>query len=128
MLKEALRILQASGDLYGVETEINLVGETVEAQCNEEWIQWLEEIKDESPYLSEVLNTIPLKASEDVTYMINEVQNQGGSATFMVFGTALKNGHHHHEFDFEEDVLQVAVDAFARLILKRSQQTEEGTN
>ncbi|MFI8688044.1 amidohydrolase [Rossellomorea sp. NPDC077527] len=125
MLKEAQRILQASGDLYGVETEINLVGDTVEARCNEEWIQWLQEVKEESPYLSEVVNTVPLKASEDVTYMINEVQRLGGSATFMVFGTPLKNGHHHHEFDFEESVLQVAVDAFARLILKQSQQIEE---
>ncbi|MGM0854991.1 MAG: amidohydrolase [Bacillota bacterium] len=122
MLKEALRILQASGDLYSMNTEIDVVGETVEAECNKEWIAWLKEAVQDSPVISEVLDGLPLKASEDVTYMMNEVQNQGGSATFMVFGTGLKNGHHHHQFDFEEGVLNVAVDAFARLILKLSHQ------
>jgi aminobenzoyl-glutamate utilization protein A len=128
MMKEARRILQASGDLYGVETKIDVVGETLEAECDQEWIQWLTEVADESPYLSEVFDALPLKASEDVTYMINEVQEKGGSTTFMVFGTGLKNGHHHHEFDFEEGVLQVAVDAFARLILKQAHLKEEGIN
>ncbi|MGM0754115.1 MAG: amidohydrolase [Bacillota bacterium] len=128
MLKEALRILQASGDLYGVETGIDVVGKTVEAACNPEWIQWLKEVGEESPFISEILDDIPLKASEDVTYMINEVQNQGGSATFMVFGTSLENGHHHQQFDFDEGVLKVAVDAFARLILKLSRQKEEVTS
>ncbi|MGF3105044.1 amidohydrolase [Rossellomorea sp. DUT-2] len=125
MVEEALRILQASGDLYGVKTVIDVVGETVEAACNPEWIQWLKEVGEESPFLSEIHNGLPLKASEDVTYMMNEVQNQGGKATFMVFGTGLKNGHHHHQFDFEEGVLAVAVDAFARLILKLSHLKEE---
>ncbi|MGG4169065.1 amidohydrolase [Rossellomorea vietnamensis] len=124
MLKEALRILRASGELYGVETVLDVVGDTVEAECNQEWIQWLHEAAEASPIISEIHDVLPLKASEDVTYMINEVQKQGGSATFMVFGTELKNGHHHHAFDFEEGVLQVAVDAFARLILKRSYQKE----
>lgn len=128
MVREARRILQASGDLHGVETNIEVVGETMEAECDHEWIQWLTEVAEESPYLSEVLDALPLKASEDVTYMIDEVQKQGGSATFMVFGTPLKNGHHHEEFDFDEGVLQVAVDAFARLILKRSHLKEEGIN
>ncbi|TMU84277.1 amidohydrolase [Bacillus sp. BHET2] len=125
MLKEALRILQASGDLYGVEAEIDVVGETVEAECNPEWIQWLKEAEKDSPLIYDVRESLPLKASEDVTYMINQVQQQGGSATFMVFGTPLENGHHHHEFDFEEGVLKVAVDALARLILKLSHQKEE---
>ncbi|MDT9026496.1 amidohydrolase [Rossellomorea yichunensis] len=128
MQKEALRILQASGNLYGVETGIDVVGETVEAACNPEWIQWLKEVGEESPFISEIHDGLPLKASEDVTYMMNEVQNQGGKSTFMVFGTGLKNGHHHHQFDFEEGVLTVAVDAFARLILKLSHQKEEVTS
>lgn len=128
MQTEALRILQASGDLYGVETVIDVVGETVEAACNPEWIQWLKEVGKESPFISEIHDGLPLKASEDVTYMMNEVQNQGGKATFMVFGTGLENGHHHHRFDFEEGVLTVAVDAFARLILKLSHLKEEVTS
>lgn len=128
MQKEALRILKASGDLYGVETRIDMVGETVEAACDPEWIQWLKDVGGESPYISEIHDGLPLKASEDVTYMINEVQNQGGKATYMVFGTTLKNGHHHHRFDYEEGVLNVAVDALARLILKLSHLKEEVTS
>jgi aminobenzoyl-glutamate utilization protein A len=121
MLEEAKRILQAAGGLYNVATRIEIVGETVEATCDSEWIQWIKEISGESALITEVSNSMPLKASEDVTYMINEVQQQGGKATYMVFGTSLKNGHHHSQFDFEEGVLEVAVDAFIRLISKLSQ-------
>ncbi|MBM7585732.1 aminobenzoyl-glutamate utilization protein A [Bacillus pakistanensis] len=120
MLEEAKRILQSAGGLYNVATRIETVGETIEAACNSEWIHWIKEISSESPLITDVSSSMSLKASEDVTYMINEVQKQGGKATYMVFGTSLKNGHHHSRFDFEEGVLEVAVDAFIRLISKLS--------
>ncbi|MEG9295822.1 amidohydrolase [Mangrovibacillus sp. Mu-81] len=118
MLNEAERIIRASANLYDVGVVIEKVGNTVEAACDHEWFEWLREVCKESSRITEVHESVPLKASEDVTYMINEVQRHGGKATFMIFGTPLKKGHHHEGFDFEEDVLTIAVDAFARLILK----------
>jgi aminobenzoyl-glutamate utilization protein A len=118
MLNEAERIIMASAGLHDVEAAIDKVGNTVEATCDHVWFEWLSEICKESRQITEVHESMPLKASEDVTYMINEVQRHGGKATFMIFGTPLKKGHHHKRFDFEEGVLTVAVDAFARLILK----------
>lgn len=118
MLNEAERIIMASAGLHDVGAVIDKVGNTVEAACDHEWFEWMSEICKESSRITEVQESMPLKASEDVTYMINEVQRNGGKATFMIFGTPLKVGHHHKRFDFEEDVLTIAVDAFARLILK----------
>jgi aminobenzoyl-glutamate utilization protein A len=54
--------------------------------------------------------------SEDVTYMINRVQEQGGKATYLIFGTPLTAGHHHPEFDYQEGVLSTAVETLARII------------
>lgn len=124
MVEEAMRILHASGELYGVETEIETVGNTVEADCDQEWIQWLSEVAGQSSYITEVNEAMPLNASEDVTFMINRVREHGGKATYMVFGTPIIEGHHHAAFDYDEDVMSVGVAAFAQIICKFTQQKE----
>lgn len=49
-----------------------------------------------------------LGGSEDVTYMMNEVENNGGKALHFMFGSDLKAGHHNSKFDFDEDTLEMA--------------------
>ncbi|WP_318036089.1 hypothetical protein [Halobacillus salinarum] len=52
--------------------------------------------------------------------MTNEVQKNGGKATYMLFGSSLPYGHHHPSFDFEEDALVTALDTLIQIIRRRS--------
>ncbi len=55
--------------------------------------------------------------SEDATLMMARVQQHQGQASYVVFGTQLAAGHHNEKFDFDEQVLAIAVETLARTAL-----------
>ncbi|WP_339145532.1 MULTISPECIES: amidohydrolase [unclassified Sutcliffiella] len=117
MEDEAIRIIQHAATLHGVEADIQVVGKGVEAASETGWKEFLEAAISRSDRVIKVRETLPLKASEDVTYMLNHVRERGGKATYFIFGTPLAAGHHHPLFDYEEKVLEVAVDVYVSSIL-----------
>ncbi|WHX42717.1 amidohydrolase [Mesobacillus sp. AQ2] len=116
MAEKATRILQAAADMHDVICTIEPVGLTEVVVCNEELIPKITEWCAESEYVKEVLPSVTVSGSEDVSLMMNRVQQHGGKATYMLFGTKLDHPHHHPEFDFQEEVLLVAVDTFISII------------
>ncbi|MUV36706.1 Indole-3-acetyl-aspartic acid hydrolase [Lentibacillus sp. JNUCC-1] len=116
MQTEAKRILKASGDLHGVETHINMMGRALNGKCDPVWKTIIPEALKETSVVTDVWEHGELGASEDVTYMMEAVQQQGGKATFMLFPSPLPAGHHHPAFDFEEHAMTTAVAAFVSMI------------
>ena len=118
MVKEALRIIEASAAIYDVKVEIDIVGTAPSAECSQEWVEIVQKACSSSKSVTKVIPTLPLGASEDVTFMLERVKNKGGLATYMVFGSPLPAGHHHPSFDFDEKVLPTAVESFSRILLE----------
>ena len=52
--------------------------------------------------------------------MMRRVQDTGGAAAYLIYGTPLAAGHHHRRFDYDESALTVAVNALAYLICAES--------
>ncbi|MES1044449.1 amidohydrolase [Heyndrickxia oleronia] len=117
MFNEAKRMIHATGDMYGVQTKMEVVGHAIDGTCDNEWVKRVEKVASQSKCIKNVHPVLPLGASEDVTYMMKKVQNNGGKATYLIFGTPLVNGHHHQAFDFDERVLPIAVEVIGRLII-----------
>jgi aminobenzoyl-glutamate utilization protein A len=124
MAEEANRIIQASGDLYGVRAETEIAGTAISSKCDEELIKLIEEACTGSSFITEVIPSLPLGASEDVTFMIDHVQKQGGLATFMIFPSPLPAGHHHPSFDFDEKAIPCAIDALLRTAISYGNKEE----
>ncbi|NLP53146.1 amidohydrolase [Bacillus sp. RO1] len=120
MEDEAAKIIQHTAAIYGVECDIRLVGKGVEASSEQGWKEFLDDATKNSKLVNKVMETLPLKASEDVAYMLNHVRDRGGKATYFIFGTPLAAGHHHPQFDYEEKVLEVALDVYISSILSLS--------
>ncbi|WP_456275112.1 amidohydrolase [Bacillus sp. AK128] len=120
MREEALRIIKATSSLYDVKENIDIVGFAPSAECNQEWVSLIEKACTNSDRIKGVIPVLPLGASEDVTFMINHVQKQGGLATYLVFASPLPAGHHHPSFDFDESVIPVAIETMARIIIEVS--------
>ncbi|WP_404356349.1 amidohydrolase [Cytobacillus firmus] len=116
MAEKATRILQAAADMHDVSCTLEAVGVTEVVVCDEELIPKITEWCASSELVKEVLPSVPVSGSEDVSFMMNRVQKHGGKATFMLFGTKLDYPHHHPQFDFEEDALLVAVDAYIHIL------------
>ncbi|WP_317849244.1 amidohydrolase [Sutcliffiella horikoshii] len=120
MEDEATKIIQHSAAIYGVECDIRIVGKGVEATSEQGWKEFLEDATKSSKLVKMVKETLPLKASEDAAYMLNHVRDRGGKATYFIFGTPLAAGHHHPLFDYDEKVLEVALDVYISSILSLS--------
>ncbi|GAA0316574.1 M20 family metallo-hydrolase [Bacillus carboniphilus] len=117
MIEEAERIISSTAGIYDVQVELEVVTTAISADCNAEFISIIEEACTSSSSITKVHPSLPLGASEDVSFMINRVQQHGGLATFMIFGSPLPAGHHHPYFDFDEKVIPVAVETFSRILL-----------
>ncbi|WP_100399027.1 amidohydrolase [Bacillus sp. FJAT-44742] len=111
MYEEAERIVKASASLYGVDSAISIVGEGISAECDNDFISFIEKAADQSKWLEKPMKQISAGASEDATHMIKRVQESGGKATYMIYGTPLAAGHHHPSFDYDEDVLLTGLSA-----------------
>ena len=57
----------------------------------------------------EVLDETNVQGSEDATYLMGQVQARGGQASYVAFGSPFRGGHHHPQWDFDEDLLLRAV-------------------
>lgn len=57
-----------------------------------------------------------LGGSEDITYMMNRVEENGGKSIHFGYGTELSAAHHNDKFDFEEKTLHMAFDALTNTI------------
>jgi len=118
MQEEAIRMIKAAADMHQVNCEIDHVGITVPFTCDEAVVPIIQDACKDSIYVKEILPEAAVSGSEDASFMINRVQDHGGKATYMLFGTKLDFPHHHPAFDFQEEVLPVAVETFTNIIRK----------
>lgn len=109
MVTEAKRMIKAAADLYNVEVEIEEVGGAPSCSLNEDMGEEIYEIALASNKFQEVVPKVNLGASEDCSYFMERVQQLGGKAVYMMYGSTLKAGHHNSAFDFNEDCMAKAV-------------------
>lgn len=117
MMNEALRIIQSAALMYGVKEHTEVVGRSIKAVCDSDLAKLVYDIGSKVKQTSKIVMSQPFFASEDVTYMMEEVQKNGGKATYLLFGTELAAGHHHPAFDFNEKTITFAVEVYGNLLI-----------
>lgn len=121
----AQSVIAGSAAMYGVQAEVLMMGAATASAPSPEWVKFLREQATQVPGVREAIDRVAAPAgSEDATLMMARVQQQRGLASYMVFGTALSAGHHNEKFDFDEQVLTVAVETLARVALCQSKPGE----
>ncbi len=107
--------------MYQVDYQIETVGEALSSQGSTELALILKECAEESPQLKEtILESNDSAGSEDATYFMERVKQNGGLAAYCIFGTDLSAGHHNEQFDINEDTMLAAVDVLYRSVVKIS--------
>lgn len=120
MVTETKRIVSAAAQMYGVDVNIETVGEGVAPPIDPTWIETVKQACSKSARPFNIIDELPLVGSEDVAYMMEDVHRHHGNATYMIFASPLSSGHHHAKFDFDEEVLSVAVECVIRTIIERN--------
>ena len=105
MQSEAHRILQACADLQGVTLDYEIKGSSLSHEPDRKTGAEIAALARESGQYERVFDCLPMNASEDCTYFLEEMRKQGKPCAFLMLGSALAAGHHNGRFDFDESVL-----------------------
>jgi aminobenzoyl-glutamate utilization protein A len=116
---QAEAVIAGSAQMYGVDYEIQTVGEAVSAQGSTDLAAVLQACAEESPHIkASILEDDSPAGSEDATFFMERVQQNGGQATYCIFGTELAAGHHNEKFDINESTMLAAVKVLFESIKK----------
>ena len=104
---EAMRIIQGAAAMYGVEVAVQEMGGAAGCECDPELVDRVRQAAERSGLFSVIMPAGNIGGSEDCTYLMERVQQNGGKAAYIMVGTELAAGHHDFGFDFNEDALML---------------------
>jgi aminobenzoyl-glutamate utilization protein A len=121
VLDRAESVLEGAATSHGCEASWEVVGEAPSATSDEELVDVVAEAAGGVRGVDSVRRRGELGGSEDATYLMQYVQDNGGVAAYVGIGTDHPGGHHTATFDVDEDSLEVGVDTLTGTILRLSE-------
>lgn len=115
MSQAAEKVLRNCAEMYGCEMEMKLMG-AADSLCSDE--SFVSQVGQSCRAVGLQVRDGMIRSfgSEDVSYMMNRVQEKGGVATFIRLMTPLAGPVHNRKFDFGEEVLANGVKAFCAAV------------
>jgi len=115
-------IVKGAATMNQNDYSIDVVGEGKACDCSRDLAEVLHTCAAKHPIIeNSVLESNKSSGSEDATFFMEEVQKNGGSATYCIFGTDLAAGHHNEKFDINEETLLPSVEILYNSIIKLTQ-------
>ncbi|MBP7548479.1 MAG: amidohydrolase [Corallincola sp.] len=115
------RIVDGCAISHEVRGKLTLAGESCTIRQSPALVALATAVGHESGLFSNLVGAAPFGASEDASWLMRRVQEQGGDALYLVFGCAVRGGHHTSRFDFDEAVMATAVRYLCQLLCRTSQ-------
>ena len=116
MFNKAKLIINHAAAMYEQEVKITIMGSANNAVSDKKMIDVVKMAAKDIPYFYEDLITEMGNGfgTDDACTFVNAIQEQGGFGTYAQIGSRLSAGHHNQLFDFNENLLQPAVELFCR--------------
>jgi aminobenzoyl-glutamate utilization protein A len=114
--ERAERVIESAAEMHGCEVDITTNGEAPSAESDEELVSIVGDVAGEASGVENVVHRDELGGSEDATYLMRTVQQNGGKAAYVGVGTDHPGGHHTATFDVDEASLPVGIDVLAGAI------------
>ncbi len=116
MKERADRVLENAAEMHGCSVELSAEGEAPSAESDEGVVEIVHDVSTQTRGVENPIRRDSLGGSEDATYLMQEVQQNGGLAAYVGVGTDHPGGHHTSTFDVDEDSLPIAVDLLSSSI------------
>ncbi|WP_122090524.1 amidohydrolase [Halalkalicoccus subterraneus] len=116
MRERADRILEGAAAMHGCAVDIETRGEAPSARSDDALVEVVGAVARTTPGVETVLDRDALGGSEDATYLMREVQKNGGYASYVGIGTDHPGGHHTATFDVDEASIAIGIDVIGRAI------------
>jgi len=105
MVRKATEVLYGAAQMYDLVLEVKPAATALSGKNSPDLINLGQKVAENLPSVQEIIPEIPFNGSEDVTLMMERVQNRGGKALYVLFGTPIFGGHHNSTFDVDEAVI-----------------------
>lgn len=116
MRERADRVLKGAAEMHGCEVDVETKGEAPSAKSDQQLVDVVSSVARTRPGVENVLERDSLGGSEDATYLMREVQKNGGYASYVGIGTDHPGGHHTATFDVDEASIGIGIDVMSRTI------------
>lgn len=120
LLERVRRIATSAAAMHDLDIEIQLIGQATTASSDPEMVEAVTRAAQDCIGVSKVTESCNIGASEDATFLMRRVQEQGGNTVYMVVGVSNPAPHHSEEFDIDERALPIAVELLERLVRQNS--------
>jgi aminobenzoyl-glutamate utilization protein A len=117
MTGEAGRIVKAAAEMYGCSCVVDIVGGSISGESDAAMMDTVAEAAKAVPYYNEVIRMRDFGGGEDFTYMLRDVQEQGGMGTYIQMGADRSAGHHNERFDIDEAGLAPAAELLSTCVV-----------
>lgn len=118
MMENVERIVKAAADMYDCTYHIDIVGCAKTAICDDAMLDLVADVAKEVDFYTHIARAQKVGGTDDVTYFMNKVQQNGGIATYALLGTNLDGPAHNASFNFDENDLIAGVELYARMALR----------
>lgn len=116
MLERARHIVEHAAGMYEVEYQTGLYGKTTTFRADDGIVNSVFEAVQSLDAVTNPVERAQIGASEDASYLIKRVQDNGGEGTYIGIGASNVSGHHTSEFDFDEEAIEIGVDTIVSTI------------
>ncbi|WP_458188125.1 amidohydrolase [Haladaptatus sp. NG-WS-4] len=117
MKSRLTKTLESAAEMHGCDVDIDVVSESPRADSDPELVDVVANVARDVDGVESVVPTADFGASEDATFLMERVQEEGGLATYLIVGTDHPTSHHTPTFDVDERSLGVGVDVLTKSIL-----------
>ncbi|SHG84971.1 amidohydrolase [Halobaculum gomorrense] len=118
MDEKAETVIESAAEMHEVDVDVETLGRAPSATSDQELIDAIAPVAGDIDGVMNVIERDELGGSEDATYMMQAVQENGGHATYVGVGTDHPGGHHTSTFDVEEESLGIGVDFLTAAVLE----------
>jgi len=118
MKEQADRVLRSAAEMHDCEVELSTEGEAPSATSDDELRAAFGAEAADVAGVETVTDRDDLGGSEDATFLMNRVQEQGGLACYVCVGTDHPGGHHTPTFDVDERSIDIGVESLTNAIVR----------
>ncbi|WP_229115377.1 amidohydrolase [Halapricum desulfuricans] len=115
--ERAERVLANAAEMHGCDVAVEARGKAPSAESDDELVAVVARVARDAPGVTEIIERDELGGSEDATYLMRRVQDNGGDAAYVGVGTDHPGGHHTSTFDVDEASIEIAVGVLAGTVL-----------
>lgn len=116
MLTSVNRVVEHAAGMHDVEYDTALYGKTTTFTVDDQLVMTVADAARSLEFVATVAEHDQIGASEDASYLIKRVQEQGGQATYVGVGASNPSGHHTSQFDIDEEALQIGVNVIVETV------------